>query len=131
MGVQIPQSPLNMLKSFAFWLIIGLISVIISFSFFLGLFLGYFVSKLYIDKFFGKRIGKLKLGPIYIPLGKYRIHLHHWFYPFFILGVGFLTNAFFIKFYSVVGFLIGISIHDLLSDKKWYKVLISKDAVNR
>lgn len=99
---------------------------LISLKLFLGVVSGYFASKFYTDKVVGKKLGKLTFGSVFIPFGKYKIHLHHWLYPSLILGGGALIDAFFLAFYFPVGILLGIVLHDIATDKHWYRVVTHK-----
>lgn len=78
----------------------------------------------------GKAVGQpSKLGSLVIPLGKYKVHLHHWLLSFcamilFVLfkGAHVLSPDLFYGFFG------GIVFHGIYLYSDWYKVLIPKQA---
>ncbi len=87
-----------------------------------GLVIGYWITKIFHDKFFST--GKVK--SIFLDFGKWRFHFHHWIWGviiiFFITLVGWL--AVFPKIF--LGAICGLSLHDLFFDKNWYRVFFKK-----
>jgi hypothetical protein len=116
-----------MKKTFLAKIVLSFLFIVISLKFFVGVISGYLASNFYFNKVYGKKkFGKFTLGSIYIPFGRYKIHLHHWLYPSLILGWGAIVDAFFMAFYFPVGILVGIALHDFATDKNWYKVIIPR-----
>jgi len=105
--------------------IFPLLVAFFSFDLYLGGVIGYFLSKFYDQKIYGKKIKKLglKLDSILIPLGKYRLHLHHWMYPLCLfLGAAIFKISFLFSPF-IFGFFCGIIIHDLVWDRDRFKIL--------
>jgi len=71
-----------------------------------------------------KRTGKIK--GIHIPIGKWKLHLHHWITG--MLGM-FLTILLSPPFFGfLLGFFAGVAFHDFLTDRTWQQVFyISKN----
>ena len=93
-----------------------------SFLLALGLAMGYIGSKLF-SKFF---IEKGKVDCIFIDLGKYKLHVHHW-----ILGALVLLLVWFIDYFYLprffVGVVAGIMAHDIYDFNDWHKVLVKNE----
>ena len=81
--------------------------------------MGYVLSKLFYNLF----VKQGKVDSIYISLGKWKFHLHHW-----IMGVAFLVMVWLLDFFYLptffAGFVIGIIIHDIYDFNDWYKIIL-------
>ena len=88
----------------------------------LGLALGYIGSKIF-SKYL---LENGKVDSIYIDCGKWKFHLHHW-----ILGALFLAMVWFIDYYLLhsffVGVVLGIIAHDMYDLNDWHKVLVRNE----
>jgi hypothetical protein len=93
-----------------------------SFLLCLGLFLGYFGSKIF-TKYF---IDQGKVDCIYIDCGKCKIHMHHW-----IMGALFLVAVWFIDYFYLpkffVGVVLGIIAHDIYDYNDWHQILVKNE----
>lgn len=99
-----------------------------SFSVYLGGVLGYFSAKFYCTVIYGKKVGNfLTLKSILLPLGKYKIHLHHWLYSFLILIVTIIYDISFLQSHFIMGFLAGLILEDIFHDKNWYRIIKKKE----
>ncbi len=107
-------------------IIFGTFLAITSIKLLFGFICGYLTAKLYMDKIYGKKIGKINFGSLYLPLGNYKLHIHHWIYPWFFLGTGSLFDISFFTLTFPFGFLVGVSIHDIFTDKNWYKIILRR-----
>jgi len=104
---------------------------VISFEIYLGMVIGYFLAKFYDEKIYGKKVGKfLTCKSIFIPLGRYKIHVHHWLYASLILAGGVIFQVSFLTSPFLIGFFSGIISHDIIYDRSWYKVIKKKRELN-
>lgn len=117
---------INTKKSkFFLWASITLISIEIS----IGIFIGYFVTKF----FSGKQAGEVGIiKSIIFNIGKYRLHLHHWFLSLIILIIAttfYLFQFLFLPqfFYAFLG---GIIIQGTYNYKDWHKVILKNNFKN-
>ena len=97
---------------------LGVISLLISFLFSLGLVVGYFIGN-----YFSKRIleEKTKLKPLIFHIKSWRVHLHHWFLSAIAI-VSVLISGYFAQFPDIFyGILGGLIFQDIYFGKKWYK----------
>jgi len=104
-------------KKFAFPGIILIASFYLSIAFTIGAVIGYLGTVFFFRRKI-KKTGRVKW--IELPLGKRKIHLHHW-----ILGGLGMFSIFFFSSFSVfwIGLFGGLAFHDLYTDKKWYQVV--------
>lgn len=96
----------------------------IGYLFALGLFLGFLASKYLAGKSAGE---KGKLGSIVIPLMGLRIHLHHWLYSLWLMGISFVTGVYFLSPIITYGFLGGLAFQGIYSYGDWHVILIRKN----
>jgi len=83
-------------------------------------FLGYFLAKLLGAKADGKQ-GILK--SITIPLGKYELHLHHWFVGLGIGTMGMIRDVHVLSPEIFYGFLGGLVFQGIYCYSDWYKIV--------
>ena len=92
---------------------------LLSLEIFFGVILGYILPKIMAGKKAGQA-GVIK--SIILPIGKHRLHVHHWLY-----GFGILTSVFLFNF-SIpwpqfsIGFLGGFIFQGIFSYPDWYKI---------
>jgi hypothetical protein len=98
------------------------VSAYLSFLFAVGLALGYFGANFFCKKYI--YTGKVKTACF--RLEDWEVHIHHWIYgTLIVLAIcwfGYLPslpNMF-------LGALLGLILHDLYTDKVWYKVIYRK-----
>ncbi len=92
----------------------------------MGLIIGY-LGTIYVHK---KALKKGKLKFIFLNIGKWKIHLHHWIIGilvFILIWIAGWLNVF-PKF--CLGAIWGLVFHDLYFDKEWYKVILRKPKSN-
>lgn len=103
-------------------------TTIATFSYFsvffgIGVVLGYLITKIFHDRF----VETKKVNLIFIRFKKWEIHLHHWIMGALVLAVIAIGGWFFVLPKICIGSVMGVALHDLHFDRKWYKV-ISKRA---
>ena len=98
-----------------------------------GIILGYlsFISwagGFLIAKYLGGRtVGERgRLRSFFIPLGKRKIHLHHWFISSWIIAFALLKGVFLISPEVFCGFLSGLVFQGIYYYTDWYKILVPR-----
>ena len=100
-----------------------ILMVMLGYLFILSLILGLLTSK-YIA---GKSTGtKGKIGSIVIPFGRWKIHLHHWLYSLWLMGISFVTGVHFLSPIITYGFLGGSTFQGIYSYGDWHVILIRR-----
>lgn len=91
-----------------------------------GMILGYLATKFYCHKM---GIDEEKGDKIFLDVGKWTIHLHHWILG--ILLIAFITLAGFNHAIPVFlwGALFGMMLQDIYDYNDWHEVVIKKEAV--
>ncbi len=95
---------------------------LISLEIYLGIIIGYFCGKF----FAGKYDGYQRIKSIFINIGNYQVHIHHWIASLIIMILASFYNLFpFLPqlFFGICG---GLIIQDLYLDEDWRKILIKK-----
>ena len=101
----------------------------ITFTFMLGylfalsLLLGLLASKFIAGKSTG---AKGKIRSIVIPFGRQRIHLHHWLYSLWLIGISFVTGFHFLSPLITYGFLGGSMFQGIYSYGDWHVILVGQ-----
>ncbi|HHE76555.1 MAG TPA: hypothetical protein ENL27_01055 [Candidatus Parcubacteria bacterium] len=95
-----------------------LTSLYASAPFTFGLIAGYLGTNAFQKKFI--QTGKVKL--LMIPYKNWKIHIHHWISGSLLIIIAYAIDVIHSPIYF--GALGGIVIHDLYTDKEWYKILI-------
>ena len=95
-----------------------IISLLVSFSFAISAVIGY-----YLGRFFTKRIfdGKGRLRPIFLRIGNWQVHFHHWFISLSIVFSSLVLGYYRFIPLAFYGFLGGLTIQDIYWDRKLYK----------
>ncbi len=71
-----------------------------------------------------KEVGKpSKLPSIILPLGKLKIHLHHWFICSIVIVITLLKGCWFLPSELLHGFLAGIAAQGVYYYNDWYKII--------
>jgi hypothetical protein len=96
----------------------------VGYLFALSLLLGLLASKLLAGKATGE---KGKIRSIIIPFRKWRIHIHHWLYSLWLIGISFVTGFHFLSPIITYGFLGGSTFQGIYFYGDWHVILIPKD----
>jgi len=83
--------------------------------------IGFLIAKYLGGKTTGER-GRLM--SFFIPLGKYRIHLHHWLLSSLVMGITLGKGIYFPFPDLFYGFFGGIVFHGIYYYRDWYKILV-------
>lgn len=94
--------------------------VFLGYSYFACWLLGYLVTKLGAGRAAGK---KGRVRSIYIPVGSYRIHLHHWLIAVLMMPVAFTATIPFVPPVVICGFLSGIAFQGIYNYGDWYRII--------
>ncbi len=97
-------------------------SLYVSILFSAGLIAGYLATKVFHDKLIVS--GKIK--SVFLPLGKWRIHLHHWIMGLLVIIILIIGGWLSVIPKFCLGMVCGLSLHDLYFDKEWYKIFLKK-----
>lgn len=77
----------------------------------------------------GKTAGERgRLRSFFIPLGNYKIHLHHWILSSLVMGITMVKGIYFLSPDLFYGFFGGIVFHGIYCYHDWYKILIPRQA---
>ena len=94
--------------------------VFLGYSYFASWLLGYLVTKLGAGRAAGR---KGRVRSIYIPLGSYTIHLHHWLIAVLMMPLAFTTSIPFVPPVVICGFLSGIVFQGIYNYGDWYRII--------
>ena len=95
----------------------------LGYLFFLSLLLGFLASKYVAGKSVGERG---KIGSVVIPFRRRRIHLHHWLYSLWLIGVSFATGINFLTPTITYGLLGGSAFQGVYCYRDWHIILIGR-----
>ncbi len=98
-------------------------SIMLGYLFFLSLLLGILASKYVAGNSVGER-GKAR--SIVIPFIRCRIHLHHWLYSSWLIGLSSATGMYFLTPTITYGLLGGVAFQGIYSYSDWHIILINK-----
>ena len=98
--------------------------VMLSYLFILSLLLGFLTSKYLAGKSVGE---KGKLGLIVIPFINWKIHLHHWLYSLWLMGISFITGVYFLSPIITYGFLGGSTFQGVYCYGHWHVILVRRN----
>ncbi len=98
-------------------------SITLGYLFFLSLLLGFLATKYMAAESVGER-GKIR--SIVIPFIRWRIHLHHWLYSLWLIGLSFTTGIHFLTPTITYGLLGGVTFQGIYSYSDWHIVLIKR-----
>jgi hypothetical protein len=97
-------------------------SIVVGYLFFAGWLLGFVITKYMAGKTSGKQ-GRIK--SIIIPLGKYRVHLHHWLICSGVVIFVLITEVRFLASPISYGILGGLVFQGIYCYSDWHKILIT------
>ena len=66
-----------------------------------------------------------KLRSLFIPLGNYKFHLHHWFVASWIMVIALFQNTYSLPPDLFYGFFGGLVFQGIYCYRDWYKILLS------
>ncbi len=95
--------------------------IVLGYFSFIGWFTGFLIAKYLGGKTTGER-GRLR--SFFIPLGKRKIHLHHWLLSSLVMGVVLVRGVYFPFSDLFYGFFGGIVFHGIYYYRDWYKILV-------
>jgi len=98
-------------------------SIMLGHLFFLSLLLGLLASKYVAGKSVGER-GKLK--SIVIPFRTWRVHLHHWLYSIWLVGLSSTTGIHFLTPTITYGLLGGVAFQGIYCYSDWHIILTGR-----
>lgn len=99
------------------------VGITVGYLFALGLLAGFLASKYVAGKSAGER-GKIK--SIVVPFRKWRIHLHHWLYSLWLIGISSATGMCFLTPTITYGLLGGMAFQGVYCYRDWHVILIGK-----
>ncbi len=97
-------------------------SIIVGYLFFAGWLLGFVITEYMAGKTSGKQ-GKVR--SIIIPLGKYRVHFHHWLICSGVIVLILITDMRFLASAISYGVLGGLVFQGIYCYGDWHKILIT------
>ncbi len=98
-------------------------SITLGYLFFLSLLLGFLATKYMAAESVGER-GKIR--SIIIPFIRWRIHLHHWLYSLWLIGLSSATGMYFLTPTITYGLLGGVAFQGIYSYSDWHIILIKR-----
>lgn len=103
-------------------ILLGIPIILISLELYFGVLFGYFLGKILSGKQVGQK-GKLALFNVF-NIGKWKLHIHHWFYGLVILVSIFFFDLPLPQF--SFGFFGGLIFQGIFCYPDWYKILIKQ-----
>lgn len=97
--------------------------VVLGYLSFISWFIGFLIAKYLGGKTAGER-GKLR--SFFIPLGKRKIHLHHWLISSGVMGFALFKGIYILSPDLFYGFLGGLTFQGIYYYTDWYKILIPR-----
>ena len=98
-------------------------TIMLGYLFLLSWLIGFLASKFMAGKSAGER-GKIR--SVVIPLRRWGIHLHHWLYSLFLIGLSFATGTHFITPEITYGLLGGLVFQGIYCYGDWHVILVSR-----
>ena len=97
-------------------------SLYYSFLFTTGIVIGYILCKIFCNIF----IKNGKIESIFIDIGKWKVHLHHWIMGIILLAIVWIIDYFYLPTFFA-GFVCGIILQDIYDYNDWYKILVKNE----
>ncbi|MDY6893278.1 MAG: hypothetical protein SVO26_06160 [Chloroflexota bacterium] len=101
-------------------------SVTLGYHFFLSWLLGFVVCKYLSSKTEGE---PSKVVSIIIPVGRWRLHLHHWICSLGFIGLSTTTDIYFLSPAVTYGLLGGLVFQGIYCYNDWYRIIRSRERV--
>ena len=99
-------------------------TIILGYLFLLSLLIGFLASKFVAGKSVGER-GKIR--SVVIPLRRWGVHLHHWLYSLFLIGLSSITGVHFLTPEITYGILGGLVFQGIYSYGDWHIILVNRN----
>ena len=99
------------------------VSIPYSFLFTTGIVAGYFASRLFCKKL---GIDEHNGDKVFIDIGKWKIHVHHWIMGIIVLAVVWIIDYFYLPTFFA-GVIFGIIIQDIYDYNDWYKIIVKNE----
>ena len=93
-----------------------------SFTFTSGIVIGYVLCKMFCHVF----VHNGKIDSIFLDLGKWKLHLHHWIMGIMILALVWVVDYFYLPAFFA-GAVCGMIIQDIYDYNDWHKVIVKKE----
>ena len=93
-----------------------------SLTFTSGIIMGYVLCKMFCHLF----VHSGKIDSVFLDLGKWKLHLHHWIMGIMILALVWVIDYFYLPAFFA-GAICGIIIQDIYDYNDWHKVIVKKD----
>jgi len=97
--------------------------IIIGYISFISWIVGFVIAKYLGGKIDGER-GRLR--SFFVPLGKYKFHLHHWLISSGIMTIILLKDIYFLPPDLLYGFFGGLAFQGIYCYRDWHKIVISR-----
>ncbi|MBI4288642.1 MAG: hypothetical protein HY671_09475 [Chloroflexi bacterium] len=109
-------------KGRAFAVLVIVVSIVLGYVFFLASWLsGFFIAKW----LSGRDTGKRGIVPsIKLPLGRYRLHLHHWFISSVLMACTLIVGGLAIPGQLFYGIAAGITFQGIYSYRDWHTIIV-------
>jgi hypothetical protein len=95
----------------------------LGYLFAISLLLGLLASRFIAGKTTGE---KGKIRSIIIPFGRWKIHLHHWLYSLWLIGISFVTGVHFLSPIITYGVLGGSTFQGIYAYGDWHVILVKQ-----
>ncbi|OGZ66451.1 MAG: hypothetical protein A3C50_00085 [Candidatus Staskawiczbacteria bacterium RIFCSPHIGHO2_02_FULL_43_16] len=97
-------------------------SLYYSMLFTVGIVAGYVLCKVFCHLF----VHKSKIDSVFLDLGKWKLHLHHWILGMMILGTVWLIDYLYLPTFFA-GAVCGMILQDIYDYNDWHQVLVKND----
>ena len=94
-----------------------------SLTFTSGIVIGYVLCKMFCHLF----VHSGKIDSVFLDIGKWKLHLHHWIMGIMILALVWVIDYFYLPAFFA-GAVCGIIIQDIYDYNDWHQVIVKKDS---
>lgn len=93
-----------------------------SFLFTVGIMMGYVLCKMFCHLF----VHNGKIDSVFLDLGKWKLHLHHWIMGFMVLGIVWVIDYLYLPTFFA-GAVVGVILQDIYDYNDWHQIVIKND----